>query len=180
MSVMIALQPTAGPALVVGGGAVAARKVRSLAEGEFQVVVIAPDVLEEITLAPFVTVHRRAFEPADLQSDARYALVFACTNHRETNRLVGQLARAANIPVVVTDSQPESTFFSPAVIRDGDLLVGVSTGGASPSLARVIRERIVAALAPGWAHIVHAARKEREERLAARQGHERQPMDTKE
>lgn len=177
MSMMVDLQPSAGPALVVGGGNVAARKVRNLSEGEFSVVVIAPEVVEEIALATLVTIHRRAFDPSDLAGDARYSLVFACTNDRETNRQVGELARLANIPVVVTDAQDESTFFTPAVIRDGDLLVGVSTGGASPTLARTIRERIVAALAPGWANIVASARKEREERRGSRSS---QPTESKE
>lgn len=165
MSVMIALQPTAGPALVVGGGEVALRKVRTLVDGGFRVVVIAPSVHDGIVPGPDVTVHRREFTPADLPPDARYALAFACTGDRETNRQVGELARAANIPVVVADAQDESTFYTPATIRDGDLVVAVSTGGASPTLAREIRERIVAALGPGWGEVVSAARNERQARL---------------
>lgn len=168
MSMMIDLQPSAGPALVVGGGAVALRKVRNLAEGEFQATVIAPDVLDEIALLPFVSVVRRGFEDADIDVAPPWSLVFACTNVREVNRRIGELARAHNIPVVVTDRQAESTFFTPATIRDGELAIAVSTGGASPGMAKLIRERIVSALGPGWGAVARLARQERDERLAAR------------
>lgn len=170
MSVMIDLQPTAGPALVVGGGAVALRKVRNLAEGEFQVTVIAPEVLDGITLQPFVSVIRREFEETDIDAVPSWSLVFACTNERALNRRIGELARARNIPVVVTDRQTESTFFTPATIRDGDLAIAVSTGGASPGIAKMIRERIVSALGPGWGTVARLARQEREARLAAKRG----------
>ena len=81
------------------------------------------------------------------------------------NREVGRLARAARIPVVVADRQAESTFFTPATLRDGDLAVAVSTGGASPKLASLIRQRVAEAIGPDWAESVGAARLERDARL---------------
>ena len=169
MSMMVEMLPEAGPALVVGGGAVAARKVRNLAEGQFRITVVAPDVLDEIRVAPWVTVIERAFEDGDINAAPAYALVFACTDSREVNRRVGVLARAARIPVVVTDAQAESTFFTPAVVRDGDVTIAVSTRGASPVLAREIREAIVTVLksGPRLAQFALAAREAREARLAA-------------
>jgi len=162
MGLLIDLQPSAGHALVVGGGEIATRKVLSLAEAEFQVTVIAPVVSDPIRTAPFVFIEERLYEDQDL--DGGYALVFACTNDRKVNRRIGREARRRGIPVVVADARDESTFFSPATIRDGDLQVAVSTGGASPRLAREIRERIVTALGPGWASAVYRARAEREAR----------------
>jgi siroheme synthase-like protein len=173
MGLLIDLRPAAGPALVVGGGAVAARKVRNLAEAEFAITVIAPVVADEIRSRPFVTVIERAFEPGDLALGYGFSVVFVCTDDREVNRTVGRLARAAKIPVVVADAQEESTFFTPATLRDGDLAVAVSTGGASPALARQIRERIVSALGPGWAQILQTARTERRARQRARTMSER-------
>ena len=164
MGMMVDLQSAAGPALVVGGGKIATRKVRGLAEAEFQVTVISPAVSDEIRLAPHATVIERPFSPDDLAGDTRYALVFACTDDRTVNCEIGRLARLANIPVVVTDAQEESTFFTPAVLRDGDLAIAVSTGGASPRIARSIREYIVASIGPGWAPILGLARKERQSR----------------
>jgi siroheme synthase-like protein len=168
MSILIELLPDAGPALIVGGGNVALRKARNLAEGEFRFTVIAPQFHAEFSTLPWATTITRRFEPADIDAVPQWALVFACTDDRDVNRRVGQLARARNIPVVVTDRQRESTFFTPATIRQGEVAIAVSTGGASPGLARLIRERIVASLGPGWAQLASAARRDREERLAAR------------
>ncbi len=163
MSFIVELLPSAGPALVVGGGAVAARKVRNLCEGEFEVVVVAPEVDQAISLQPFVTVIAAPFQEEHLRL-RDFALVFACTGNREVNAEVGRLARARHIPVVVADAQEESTFFTPAALRDGDLTLAVSTGGASPTLAREIRERIVTTLGPAWGRLVWLAREEREKR----------------
>jgi siroheme synthase-like protein len=164
---LIDLQPAAGPALVVGGGEVAARRVKLLVESEFEVVVVAPHVRDEVSLAPFVTVHLRPFEASDLEMHS-FSLVMACTNDRDVNREVGRLARAARIPVVVADAQGESTFFTPATIRDGDLAVAVSTGGASPGLARQFREKIAASVGQDWGRLVYIARQERQVRTASR------------
>ncbi|MGH2632020.1 MAG: precorrin-2 dehydrogenase/sirohydrochlorin ferrochelatase family protein, partial [Tepidiformaceae bacterium] len=101
-------------------------------------------------------------------------VVLACTDSREVNRAIGAAARLRGIPVLVADRQAESTFFTPAVLRDGDLAVAVSTGGASPTMARVIRERIVAALGPGWSGVLRTARSEREAHLARAVQAERQ------
>ena len=165
---MIDLQALSGHALVVGGGKVAARKVRALVEAEFAITVIAPLIAGEIQRAPSVTLVERAFERGDLEHLVGFAVVFACTDSREVNREVGMEARARHIPVVVADSQAESTFFTPATLRDGDLAIAISTGGASPALAHRIRERIAAALGPGWGEVVSVARGERELRLGRR------------
>ena len=162
MSLMVELQPSAGPALVVGGGAVAERKVRGLLEAGFRVTVVAPEIGEAIRAAG-VECRVRSFEARDI---AGHAIVFACTDSREVNHAVGEAARAAGVLVVVADSQEESTFFTPAVHRDGDLVVAVSTGGASPALAMEVRDRIAAALGDGWDERVRVARSERQERLA--------------
>lgn len=172
MGLMLDLQPAAGPALVVGGGQVAARKVRVLAEAGFVITVICPSVSEAIRLAPHTTVVERDFQAEDLSTDKAYALVFACTDSRALNKEIGRLARLANVPVVVADAQAESTFFTPAVLRDGDLVIAVSTGGASPPAARMIRDRIQEAIGPGWGSVLATARLEREVRLAKkRAGH---------
>ncbi|MEP7215830.1 MAG: bifunctional precorrin-2 dehydrogenase/sirohydrochlorin ferrochelatase [Anaerolineaceae bacterium] len=168
MGMMIDLRAEAGPALIVGGGKVAARKAKSLAEAEFRIVVIAPAVSDAIRALPWVTVFEREFAALDLPELAPYSLVFACTDSRAINLEVGRLARAARIPVVVADRQAESTFFTPATLRDGDLAVAVSTGGASPGLASRIRQQIAAAIGPGWASSVYAARRERDARLGRR------------
>jgi siroheme synthase-like protein len=167
MGLLIDLQPSAGPALVVGGGRIAARKVRNLAEAEFEIVVVAPAVLDEIRMAPHTTVIERPFEAGDLRARP-FAAVFACTDSREVNRHVGELAWRARIPVVVADAAEESTFFTPATLREGEVAIAVSTGGASPGLARLIREAIVNALGPRWSQLAWQAARDREARNARR------------
>lgn len=163
MSLLIDLQPGAGTVLVVGGGTIATRKVRSLHAGGFDVVVIAPDVSAELVECG-ARIETRRFDEADV-SGRRWSLILACTDSRELNRRVGELARAIGVPVLVADSQVESTFFSPAVYREGDLQLAVSTGGADPSLAKSIRERVVAALGTGWGERLAAARRSRDQKL---------------
>jgi siroheme synthase-like protein len=176
MGLLIDLQPDAGPALVVGGGAIAARKVRNLAEAEFEIVLVSPNVQDEILLTPHITVIQRAFDDGDITLRT-FAAVFACTDSREVNRRVGEVARAARVPVVVTDAAEESTFYTPATIREGDVAIAVSTGGASPALARMIRESIVTSLGPRWAALTWQIKRDKAERQArrARALHERQP-----
>ena len=163
MSVLIELRPESGPVLVVGGGAIALRKARTLVDGGFAVTVVSPVITADLqSIAARCT--EREFEDRDI-SEQRWALVLACTDDRDVNQRVGSSAREKGIPVLVADAQDESTFFSPAVFRDGALQVAVSTGGADPSLAKTIRERIVGALGTGWGERIAAARRTRQDRL---------------
>jgi siroheme synthase-like protein len=164
--VLIELRPEAGPVLVVGGGAVALRRVRNLSAGGFSITLIAPSIVEDLAGLPGVDCAARGFDEADITgAEPRWALVLACTGERALNRRIGELARSRGIPVAVADSQEESTFFTPATLRDGGLQVAVSTGGADPALAKQIRERIAASLGPGWANVVEVARRARRARL---------------
>lgn len=150
MSLLIDLQPSAGPALVVGGGRIALRKVRNLADGGFRVTVVATEACAELRGLPGVTVEQRPFADADIDGRERWALVFACTDVRAVNQRIGELARALGILAVVTDAREESTFFTPATARNGGITVAISTGGASPAQAKALRDRVVAALGEDW------------------------------
>jgi siroheme synthase-like protein len=166
MGLMLDLQPSAGPALVVGAGTVAARKVKGLLAAGFEVVVVAPEVGMGFGKAG-LRILARAFEEGDLAGAPRYAVVFACTNDRAVNRRVGELAKAAGIPVVVADAGGEGTAFTPAVLRDGPVTVAVSTGGEAPRVAAEVRDCIREALGEGWGR---AAAKEGKLRRSAREG----------
>lgn len=138
MGLIVDLQPSLGPVLVVGGGRVAAGKGRRLAEAGFELHVVAP-AIDPALAALAAQHHARAFEPGDL---AGAALVLACTDDRGVNRTVGELARAAGIPVLVADAPAESTFHMPAVSRRGAVRVAISTDGAAPSVAKALREAV--------------------------------------
>lgn len=178
MGLLIELQPEFGRALVVGGGPIAARKVRTLVESKFETVVIAPDIADEIRGRPWVTVQQRPFEDADLEYFAPVAVVFACTNDRDLNQRIGQMCHRSRIPVVVADAAEESTFFTPAVLRNGEIAIAVSTGGTSPSTAKLIRERIAVALAPSLASIQQMRAADAEQRKPREIGDEKdRPRD---
>jgi siroheme synthase-like protein len=136
--------------VVVGGGPVANRKARKLLQARAEVVVISPEILPELESIS-VEKHRRRYETGDL--DGAY-LAFAATNSREVNASVSDEAKELGIPVNVADKPVEGDFALPATLRRGGLQVAVSTGGASPTLARRIRAELEKTFGPEWAGIV--------------------------
>jgi precorrin-2 dehydrogenase / sirohydrochlorin ferrochelatase len=106
-----------------------------------------------------VTLERRPYAPGDL---AGAALAFAATDRREVNAAVAREAKENGIPVNVADRPADGDFALPSVLRRGGLQVAVSTGGASPSLARKIRDAMEPAFAAEWSGIVERYRAARE------------------
>ncbi len=129
--------------LVVGGGEVAARKVRLLSDAGARVTVVAKRLVPELAGDGHLTIVRRGFVAGDVLGKA---LAVAATDDREVNRRVAEAGAAAGIPVNVVDDPSLSTFIVPAIVQRGEVVVAVSTGGASPVLARRIRARIEEAL----------------------------------
>ena len=121
--------------LVVGGGAVATRKVAGLVEAGARVTVVAQLVRDDIV----ATVVRRRFEPGDV---AGRTLVFTCTDDPAVNADVALACRAANVWVNSADDPDNCTFALPAVARAGRVVVAVGSGGASPALAQHVRDRV--------------------------------------
>ena len=136
--------------VVVGGGEVANRKARKLLQARADVVVISPEVKPELESVA-VEVHRRLFEAGDLQGAF---LAFAATNSREVNAEVAREANERGIPVNVVDRPSEGSFAVPSVLRRGRMQVAVSTGGASPLLARSIKDELEGIFGPEWAGLV--------------------------
>jgi len=129
------------PCLVVGGGAVAARKARALLECGATVTVIAPSLGGEMAaLAPLLhTLERRAYRAGDV---AAFRLVVTATGKPEVDGAVYADAEAAGIWLNSADDTDHCSFILPAVHRDGAVTVSVSTGGLSPALASWLRDRI--------------------------------------
>ena len=144
--------------VVVGGGGVASRKARGLLGSGARVTVVAPEVAPEIE-AMEVKVERRPYAPGDL---AGAALAFAATDRREVNAAVAREARESGIPVNVADRPAEGDFALPSVLRRGGMQVAVSTGGASPTLARRIRDALEPSFGAEWAGIVERFRSARD------------------
>jgi siroheme synthase-like protein len=136
--------------VLVGGGEVANRKARKLLQARAKVVVISPEVEPELA-SMAVEVRQRPYRAGDLEGAF---LVFAATDRREVNAAVAREARERGIPVNVADSPAEGDFALPSTLRRGRLQVAVSTGGASPALARRIRQELEDVFAFEWANLV--------------------------
>jgi uroporphyrin-III C-methyltransferase/precorrin-2 dehydrogenase/sirohydrochlorin ferrochelatase len=130
------------PCLVVGGGEVAARKVGMLLQSGGKVTVVAPDLCETVqALADEgeIAYRKERFQPGHLDNAV---LVIAATNDRKVNEQVSQTAQAQRLPVNVVDNPDLCSFIMPSVVDRSPVLVAVSSGGASPVLARVLRARL--------------------------------------
>ena len=130
------------PCLVVGAGEIAARKVRQLRKAEASVTIIAPDICEELQgLADCEEIQYIAerFSEEILHDKM---LVIAATNDEEVNRQVSELAKAKNIPVNVVDNPDLCSFIMPSIVDRDPVQIAISTGGASPVLARLLRARL--------------------------------------
>lgn len=130
------------PCLVVGGGAVAARKVALLRKAGGQVTVVSPllvDELSEMAENGDIRYLAREFEDDDINTPV---LVIAATDQREVNEKISTLAQARGIPVNVVDESELGNFIMPSIVDRSPVQIAISTGGASPVLARMIRTKL--------------------------------------
>ncbi len=128
--------------LVVGGGDVAARKVALMFRAGAQVTVVSPELCESLQnrLGNKEIIHEaRNFENSDLEA---CALIVAATDDQAVNKKVSELAHSKCIPVNVVDQPELCSFIVPSIIDRSPVQVAVSTGGASPVLARLLRARL--------------------------------------
>jgi precorrin-2 dehydrogenase / sirohydrochlorin ferrochelatase len=125
--------------LVVGGGAVALRKVQGLLASDAVVTVVAPAVVDELVSLP-VTVERRPYRAGEAREG--YRLVVTATDQVEVNQMVHDDAEAAGVWVNAADDPARCTFTLPAVVRRGAVQLTASTGGASPALSAWLRARL--------------------------------------
>ncbi|MDE2304689.1 MAG: uroporphyrinogen-III C-methyltransferase [Gammaproteobacteria bacterium] len=133
-------------ALVVGAGSVAARKIVLLERSGALITVVAPQAeapILEAAAAGRLIHWSREFRAEDLDGAT---IVVVATPRRALNRWIAKLCDARGVPVNVVDDAAASRFIVPAIVDRDPVLVAVSTGGASPVLARRLRERLEAAL----------------------------------
>ncbi len=136
--------------VVIGGGAIAERKVRSLIDAGAAVVVISPEVtagLAAMVDADTIRLLQRAYRHGDLV-DA--LLAFEATGESATARAAAAEACERGIPINLADEPELCAFIAPAVVRRGGLQIAISTGGASPALARKIREELEERFGPEY------------------------------
>ncbi len=122
--------------LVIGAGEEGTKKVEILSEFGCRITLIAKEATETaINLSNLY--YNRAFEDTDITDD--YIMIVAATNDRELNRRVSELAGKCRIPVNVVDDTELCSFIFPAIVKDRDVVVSVTSGGKSPYIAQHIK-----------------------------------------
>jgi uroporphyrin-III C-methyltransferase/precorrin-2 dehydrogenase/sirohydrochlorin ferrochelatase len=136
--------------LVVGGGAVAARKTQQLLNAGAKVFVVAPEIqssLNELKKAEKIQHIEQEYHEQHLQG---MSLVIAATDNSELNNSIAGQAKQKNILVNVVDKPESGTFIMPSVIDRNPVTIAISTGGASPVLARMLRARLETLIPAGY------------------------------
>jgi precorrin-2 dehydrogenase/sirohydrochlorin ferrochelatase len=148
--------------LVVGGGAVAERKVALLVECGAGVEVVSPRATARLTALAAsgrIRLRRRPVRASDLPGAF---LVVVATDDPQVNREVAERVKSAGRLVNVADDPAACSFLVPSVIRRGDLTIAISTGGGSPALAKKLRQRLEQIIGPEYEAFLAALRLLRE------------------
>ena len=133
--------------LIVGGGRIANQKLLVLRRFTDRITLVAEDFAPEVESlmdpekAAGTVLLRKRFSPEDLELGD---YIIAATSDRALNEEISRLAREKKKPVNVVDDAELCTFFFPALIRKGGLVVGISTSGKSPAYAGHLRREIEA------------------------------------
>jgi siroheme synthase-like protein len=151
--------------VVIGDPAIREGKVEGLlAAGADDVLAVSERLDDRFEGVPEVAVERRAWRPGDL--DGAF-LVIASSGDAATRAAIARQARAAGALVNVMDDVPNCDWAAPAIVRRGDLVLAVGTGGVSPAVARLVRERLETSFGPVWAEVLRVVGEVREETLEA-------------
>lgn len=153
--------------VVIGALPVREGKVEGLLAGGATDVLVVADApgatLDELAELDGIRVERRPWRSGDL--DGAF-LAIAAAPDAEGRDAIARAARERHVLVNLIDDIPNCDWAMPALVRRGDLLLTVGTGGASPALARKIREALQETYGPEWAEVVRILREVREETLA--------------
>jgi precorrin-2 dehydrogenase/sirohydrochlorin ferrochelatase len=159
------------PCLVVGGGAVGERKVRDLLIAGARVTVVSREVtpgLSNLAAQGQIQVIQGDFLPEHLDG---MTLVVGATDDQQVNRAVSAAAQARGLLVNIVDAPELCTFIVPAQVRRGLLTLAISTGGASPALARKVREDLEQQFGPDYSRYLRVLQALRDRVLARRRSH---------
>ena len=145
--------------LVVGAGEIAARKIELLARANANITVLAEQIssqVKSLQASCHLTFIQKSFVESDLRN---YRLVVSATNHKQTNILVAKAANEQNILVNVVDDPELCSFIFPAIVDRSPIIAAVSSGGAAPVLARLLRAKIETIIPPAYGKLAKLAEK---------------------
>ncbi len=133
---------TGQPGLIIGGGHVALHKIQKLEQFHASLTVIAEEFLPEFE----EYAQRGVIQCVQKRFDDRYVVdklfVIAATDDEALNAHISELCQAKRVLVNVVDDQEKCGFLFPSIVKAGDFVAGISTGGASPQIAVTARKRI--------------------------------------
>ncbi len=144
------------PVLVVGGGSVAEVKIHGLLDANAAITVIAPEVspvIERLSAEEKLKVLKHPYATGDV---AGFSLVIGATDDPVVQWKIHEDAKTNGIPVNIVDVPDLCTFYCSSVFRKGDLKIAVSTNGKSPTLGKVIRDRIQGEFSEGYPDLLEA------------------------
>jgi uroporphyrin-III C-methyltransferase / precorrin-2 dehydrogenase / sirohydrochlorin ferrochelatase len=142
------------PVLVVGGGRIAEQKVLGLLDANARVTVIAPEVTAKLgALAANGTIQleRRVYAKDDVRG---YLLVFGATNHPDVHAEIVADADRHSILTNIVDVPELCGFYLASLFTHGDLKIAVSTNGKSPTLGKLIRDKIASEFSEGYPQLL--------------------------
>lgn len=150
--------------LVVGGGPIGTEKVEKLLDHGAVVRLVSPRISEALAglvgSGAIPEYRARPYRSEDLED---CFLVIAATNLDPINRMIWQDAEARNMLCNVVDVPPLCNFIVPSIVRRGELAFAISTGGASPVVAKHIRQDLEKRYGPEWQRLVDLLREVRDE-----------------
>lgn len=138
------------PVLVVGGGRIALRKVEQLLMADAEVTVLSPMFVDKFHSLP-VTLVQREYAAGDVDA---FRLVITATGNAPVDQQIFDECEAKGIWINSADDPDRCAFTLPAALRRGDLMVTVSTGGASPALASWLRSHLELSIVPEFEEVV--------------------------
>lgn len=140
--------------LIVGGGIVALRKVEVLLPYDPDITVVAPEFapeLRELAETSAIRLEERAFSMEDLTGRD---FVVAATDDQVLNQHISLTCKKERIPVNVVDVKEECSFIFPSIVRDGDIVIGISSGGKSPAVTQYLKKQIREVIPDGYGLLV--------------------------
>ncbi|MBI3323643.1 MAG: bifunctional precorrin-2 dehydrogenase/sirohydrochlorin ferrochelatase, partial [Candidatus Omnitrophica bacterium] len=140
--------------VVIGGGLVAQRKVTTLLRYGADITLVSPEAttrLRSYARKGAIRYRARRFRPSDLKG---CWLVYAATDEQRINEQVYRQATRRRIFTNVVDQKPLCSFIAPAICRRGDLVIAVSTGGGSPTIAKRLRRELQQEVGPEYARMI--------------------------
>ena len=144
---------------MIGAGEVAVRKIELLTRGGATITVIAEKIGSSVVNmgnSPQLTIIQKSFETTDVKD---FHLIISATNNTQVNQLAASTATEQNIPVNVVDNPKLCSFIFPAIIDRSPVIAAVSSAGASPVLARLLRAKIESIIPPAYGQLAHLAEK---------------------